>query len=127
MGYCTMYLPSTENPAKIGFVHKVTVTPDDVKKIAKLANLKLQKDEVDLFAGQFTETVDMINRLNEINTSDVPATYQVTGLTNISRDDVIDLTRILPQEVALREAKLTSHGFFVVPRVIDTDETESVI
>ncbi len=122
-----MHLPCTENPAKIGFVHKVTVTTDDVKKIAKLANLKLQKDEVDLFAGQFTETVDVINRLNEIDTSDIPATYQVTGLTNISRDDIVDHKRILPQEVALREAKLTNNGFFVVPRVIDTDETESVI
>ncbi|KKT41470.1 MAG: aspartyl-tRNA(Asn)/glutamyl-tRNA (Gln) amidotransferase subunit C, aspartyl-tRNA(Asn)/glutamyl-tRNA (Gln) amidotransferase subunit C [Microgenomates group bacterium GW2011_GWC1_44_37] len=108
-------------------MHKVTVTSDDVKKIAKLANLQLQKDEADRFAGQFTETVDMINRLNEINTSDVPATYQVNGLANISRDDTVDLKRMLPQEVALREAKLTSNGFFVVPRVIDTDETESVI
>ena len=108
-------------------MHKITVSTDDVEKIAKLANLKLQKDEVDLFAGQFTETVDVINRLNEIDTSDIPATYQVTGLANISREDIVEANRVLPQEIALREAKLTHNGFFVVPRVIDTDETESII
>ena len=119
--------PATRNPAKIGFVHKVTVTSDEVRKIAKLASLKLQPGEVDLFAGQFTETVDVINQLNEVDTSSVSATYQVTGLSNITRADVVDTARILPQEAALREAKLTSNGFFVVPRIIDTDETESVI
>ena len=108
-------------------MHKVIVSPDEVRKIAKLANLKLVDNEVDLFAGQFTETVDVINELNEIDTSSVSATYQVTGLSNITREDVVDSSRVLPQDIALREAKLTHDGFFVVPRVIDTDTTESVI
>jgi len=99
-------------------VHKVIVTPEEVEKIAKLANIKLQVHEVELFASQFTETVDVINQLNEIDTSDAPTTYQVTGLSNITRDDVVDTSRVLPPEIALREAKLTHDGFFVVPRVI---------
>jgi aspartyl-tRNA(Asn)/glutamyl-tRNA(Gln) amidotransferase subunit C len=108
-------------------VHKVIVSPEEVKKIAGLANLRLQPEEVTLFANQFTETVDLINELNEIDTSSVSATYQVSGLSNVTREDEVDASRILPQDVALREAKLTHNGFFVVPRVIDTDTTESVI
>lgn len=108
-------------------MHKVIVTPEEVQKIANLANLKLRDNEVELFAGQFTATVDVINQLNEIDTSDVAATYQVTGLSNITREDVVEPERVLPQEIALREAPLTHEGFFVVPRVIDTDTTESVI
>lgn len=108
-------------------MHKVTVSPDEVKKIAKLANLKLVNNEVDLFATQFTDTVDVINQLNEIDTSTVSATYQVTGLSNVTRADVVDDSRVLPQETALREAKLIHDGYFVVPRVIDTDTTESVL
>ncbi len=108
-------------------MNKVTVSTDEVKKIAKLANLKLQQQEVELFADQFTKTVDVINQLNEIDTSKVAGTYQVNNLHNISREDIVDTSRILPQAVALREAKLTHNGFFVVPRVIDTDTTESVI
>lgn len=108
-------------------MHKVIVTPEEVQKIAKLANLKLRDNEVELFAGQFTATVDVINQLNEIDTSSVSATYQVTGLSNITREDIVEPERVLPQEIALREAPLTHEGFFVVPRVIDTDTTESVI
>ena len=108
-------------------MHKVIVTPEEVQKIAKLASLKLVNNEVELFATQFTDTVDVINHLNEIDTSSVPATYQVTGLSNITREDVVDLERVLPQEVALREAPLVHDGYFVVPRVIDTDTTETVI
>jgi len=99
-------------------VHKVIVTPEEVEKIAKLANIKLQVHEVELFASQFTETVDVINQLNEIDTSDAPTTYQVTGLSNITRDDVVDTSRVLPPEIVLREAKHTHDGFFVAPRVI---------
>jgi len=125
--YEIFYHLSTKIPAKIVFVHKVTVSADEVKKIAKLANLKLENNQVDLFAGQFTQTVDVINQLNEIDTSDIPTTYQVTGLSNITREDVVDPARVLPQHIALREAKLVSNGFFVVPRIIDTDTTEEVI
>jgi len=108
-------------------VHKVTILPEEVKKIAKLANLKLQPVEVNLFAEQFTQTVDIINQLNEVDTSAVAATYQITGLVNVTREDIVDTARVLPQTVALSGAKLTSNGFFVVPRIIDTEETESVI
>ena len=125
--YEIFYHSSLKIPAKIELVHKVTVTPEEVIKIAKLASLKLRPEEVDLFAGQFTETVDVINRLSEVETSDVPATYQVTGLSNITREDIVDQQRVLSQDTALREAKLIHNGFFVVPRVIDTEETESVI
>ena len=104
-------------------MHKVTVSSEEVKKIAKLANLKLQPEEVDLFATQFTETIDVVNQLNEIDTSTVSGTYQVNNLSNVTREDVVDSSRVLPQEVALREAKLTHNGFFVVPRVIDSSES----
>lgn len=103
-------------------MHKVTVTPEEVKKIAKLANLKLVQQEEDLFATQFTQTIDVVNQLNEIDTSSVSGTYQVNNLSNITRDDVVDSSRILPQALALREAKLTHNGFFVVPRLIDSSE-----
>ena len=103
-------------------MHKVTVSPEEVKKIAKLANLKLQPEEVDLFATQFTKTIDVVNQLQEIDTSMVSGTYQVNNLSNVTREDIVDTARILPQELALREAKLTHDGFFVVPRVIDSSE-----
>ena len=105
-------------------MHTVTVTPDEVKKIGKLANLKLQDNEINLFADQFTQTIKVVNELNEIDTSSLNATYQVNGLSNVTRADEVDTSRVLPQEVALREAKKTHNGFFVVERLIDSDAEE---
>ena len=99
----------------------------EVKKIAKLANLPLQDNELELFAKQFSDTIAVVNELNEIDTTGVVSTYQVTGLSNITRDDIVDEKRIFTQEQALSQAVLTHDGFFVVKRVIDTDTTESVI
>ncbi|HAN22578.1 TPA: hypothetical protein DCP77_02245 [Candidatus Collierbacteria bacterium] len=107
-------------------MHTVTVTPDEVKKIGKLANLKLQDNEVNLFAEQFTKTIEVVNHLNEIDTNNVNATYQVNGLSNVTRADEVDITRVLPQSSALREAKKTHHGFFVVERLIDSDAEELI-
>lgn len=107
-------------------MHTVTVTSDEVKKIGKLANLKLQDNEVDLFAGQFTKTIEVVNELNEIDTTNVDATYQVNGLSNVTRADEVDMSRLLPQDVALREAKKTHNGFFVVERLIDSDAEELI-
>lgn len=107
-------------------MHTVTVTPDEVKKIGKLANLKLQDNEVKLFAEQFTKTIEVVNHLNEIDTTNVSATYQVNGLSNVTRADEVDMSRVLPQASALREAKKTHHGFFVVERLIDSDAEELI-
>ena len=107
-------------------MHTVTVTPDEVKKIGKLANLKLQDNEVNLFAEQFTKTIEVVNHLNEIDTTNVSATYQVNGLSDVTRADEVDMSRVLPQTSALREAKKTHHGFFVVERLIDSDAEELI-
>ncbi|HSV94864.1 MAG TPA: Asp-tRNA(Asn)/Glu-tRNA(Gln) amidotransferase subunit GatC [Spirochaetia bacterium] len=107
-------------------MHTVTVTQDDVKKISKLANLKLQDNEVNLFAEQFTKTLEVVNQLNEINTKNLNTTYQVNGLSNVTRADEVDLSRVLPQKIALREAQKTHNGFFVVERLIDSDAEELI-
>ncbi|HEX9007801.1 MAG TPA: Asp-tRNA(Asn)/Glu-tRNA(Gln) amidotransferase subunit GatC [Patescibacteria group bacterium] len=97
----------------------IAVTIDEVKKIAKLANLPLQNNEEELFAKQFSDTIAVVNELNEIDTSGIPATYQVNGLSNISRDDVVDPKYTLSQEEATSQADQKHEGFFVVKRVID--------
>lgn len=107
-------------------MHTVTVTQDEVKKIAKLANLKLQNNEVELFADQFTKTIEVVNHLNEINTDSIKATYQVNGLSNVTRPDEVDEKSVLSQETALREAKKIHNGFFIVERLIDSDAEELI-
>jgi aspartyl-tRNA(Asn)/glutamyl-tRNA(Gln) amidotransferase subunit C len=98
------------------------VTPADVAKTASLANLTVSDSQKEVFADQFSATIDVINQLNELDTSNLKPTAQVTNLTNISRPDVIDTDRILSQEIALSQAKNTHNGFFVVPQLIDKND-----
>jgi len=97
---------------------KKQVTQADVEKIARLANLEVSDKEKKLFSKQFTDSLDIIDQLQEVDTQGVRTTHQVTGLKNITREDKIDETRMLSQKEALSQAKKTHKGFFVVPAVI---------
>ncbi len=98
---------------------KVVLSSDDIKKIAKLANLPLQEGETDKFATQFTQTIEVVNELSEVDTANITPTYQVNNLQNVTREDIIDVSRILPQNIAIREAKKSYNGYIVVDRIID--------
>ena len=90
----------------------------DIQHIAKLANLFINKNQQDLFTSQLTAILAFVSKLQEISTENVEPTAQVTGLVNVYREDVIDESRMLSQKDALRNAKATQNGFFVVPAVL---------
>jgi aspartyl-tRNA(Asn)/glutamyl-tRNA(Gln) amidotransferase subunit C len=66
-----------------------TLTKDQVRHIAKLARLKLSEEEVDKFSKELTSILQYVDMLKEVDTSKVEPTAQVTGQTNVFRDDVI--------------------------------------
>jgi aspartyl-tRNA(Asn)/glutamyl-tRNA(Gln) amidotransferase subunit C len=91
---------------------------DDVKHVAKLAQLVLTADEEKRFAAQLTSILEFISKLQQIPTKNVEPTSQVTGLTNVFREDEIDGSRMLSQEEALANAKETHNGFFKVRAIL---------
>ncbi|HSX40435.1 MAG TPA: Asp-tRNA(Asn)/Glu-tRNA(Gln) amidotransferase subunit GatC [Candidatus Saccharimonadales bacterium] len=89
----------------------------DVSHVAKLANLPLSKEEKDKFEKQLDETLEYVNQLEEIDTKNVEPTSQVTGLENVTREDIAAPS--LPQEQALKNSKSTYNGFFKVKAILD--------
>ncbi len=87
--------------------------------MAKLANLTVTSDDESKFSSQFEETLKTIDLINKLDTSTVIPTFQVTGLTNIIRPDVIDAARIIPKDEVLAQAHQVYQDFIVVPRVFD--------
>ena len=67
----------------------------DVKKVAKLANLLITEEESNKLSAQFEDTIKVVNVINELDTTTVKAVSQVTGLTNVMREDVIETDRVL--------------------------------
>lgn len=69
-----------------------TLTPDEVAHIARLARLSLSEDETRQYAEELSAVFSLMEQLNEVDTSGVSPTVQVTGLINVTRRDEIHST-----------------------------------
>ena len=69
-----------------------TITNDDVRHLAQLSSLQLSDDEVADLQVDLKNILNYIDQLAELDTTGVEPTYQVTGLENIWRDDIIDVS-----------------------------------
>lgn len=97
---------------------KAKLTIAEVKHVAKLANLTFSDEEAEIYRGQLSGVLDIVDELQQIDTAKINPTSQVTGLVNVFREDEVDPTRTFTQEEALRNAKKTHNGFFVVPKIL---------
>lgn len=65
------------------------LSEDQVRHTAKLARINLSDSEVKKFALQLSKVLDYMDILNEVDTSKVSETSQVTGLKNVMEKDEI--------------------------------------
>lgn len=91
----------------------------DVKKVAQLANLKIEASEISKFEKQLSDVLEHIAKLNELDTKSVEPTSQVTGLENILRED--KEKESFTQEQALSNADSTHNGYFKVKGIFDDE------
>jgi len=67
------------------------LTRDDVLHLAQLARISLTDDEVDEFSSELSAILQYVEQLSSVDVAGLTPTNQVTGLTNVMRDDeVID-------------------------------------
>lgn len=92
-----------------------------VHHIAQLAHIPITPQEEETLATAFEETLQVINTLQEVDVTGVEPTHQVTGLTNVLREDIVDETRTFTQSEALANAREQHGGYFVVPQLIDQE------
>jgi aspartyl-tRNA(Asn)/glutamyl-tRNA(Gln) amidotransferase subunit C len=65
------------------------LTRDDVLKLAQLARLDLTDDEVEEYSRELSEVLQYVEQLGDVDVSGLKPTNQVTGLTNVTRDDEV--------------------------------------
>jgi len=69
------------------------LSKEEVLKLAKLSRLQLSDAEIARFQDEISAILSYVQQLDDIDTTGLSATYQVTGLTsqddNATRDDVI--------------------------------------
>ncbi|MBZ5719682.1 MAG: Asp-tRNA(Asn)/Glu-tRNA(Gln) amidotransferase subunit GatC [Acidobacteriia bacterium] len=109
------------------------VTEKDVVYVADLANLELTDQERTRMLRDLNSILEYIDRLNELDTANVPPMAQVSDRYGVdqskqgserfayaSREDVHQgLRKSLPHDVALENAPDSDGMFFKVPKVIE--------
>ncbi|AHB40150.1 MAG: hypothetical protein ACD_24C00255G0003 [uncultured bacterium] len=94
------------------------ITIEEVKKIAQMSKLNIEGDE-EKFSQLLSQTLDYIKILDELDTSEVSETFQVTGLTNVYQDGSQKVT--LSREDALKNVKETARNLVVTKGVFDRE------
>ncbi len=91
----------------------------DINRIARLANLPLTSEESKTLEEQLEETLAYVKQLESVDTKDAEPTSQVTGLENVTRDDVS--IESFTQDQALANAKTKHNGLFQVKGIFDNE------
>jgi len=63
------------------------LTPEEVTHIARLARVGLSEDDVSRFQGQLSQILDYFERLQEVDTENVPPTAHTLAMHNVMRED----------------------------------------
>ena len=95
----------------------MSVSEADVKKIAKLARLRLSEGEVALYGTQLTKILDAMKELGAVDTKNVPPTTSVLGAVNVMRED--EARTFEGREALLENAPERDGPYFKVKKVIE--------
>ena len=93
------------------------ITTDDVRQLAQLSSLQMPDGEIESIAADIENILNYISQLNELDTSGVEPTYQVTGLENVWRGDEVDSGDV-PREQLLALTAEQSDNQVKVPKVL---------
>lgn len=96
----------------------VTLTKEDVKKIASLAKLQLEEKDIPVYISQLSSILSFVSTLQEVKSDGILPTSQVTGLINVFREDEVDTSRMLSQKEVLSTVRESNDGYIVVPQIL---------
>lgn len=93
------------------------ITRKEVEHVARLARLELTEEEKERMTAQLDSILAYIDKLNELDTSNVEPTTTVIPMVSVMRDD--EARPSLTQDEALANAPDRVDAFFRVPRIIE--------
>ncbi|MBN1467175.1 MAG: Asp-tRNA(Asn)/Glu-tRNA(Gln) amidotransferase subunit GatC [Fusobacteriaceae bacterium] len=95
----------------------MSLTKDEVLKVAHLARLEFAEDEIERFRGDLNNILKFVEKLQEVDTQGVEPLFQVNhNEENKFRKD--EIKESLDTEKALLNAPEKEDGMFIVPKVV---------
>ena len=94
----------------------MSLTRQDVEKVALLARLKFDDDQLDKMTSHMVQIIQYVDKLSELNTDDVEPMAHALDINNALAED--EPRPSLPREEALRNAPKRDDECFRVPAVL---------
>ena len=93
------------------------INKEDIKYMADLAKLKFSHEELDAYTEKLSEILNYMEILNEVDTEDVEATYEVNEHIQLLREDVP--VEGLTREEVLQNSIENQYGYFKILRIVE--------
>jgi len=95
----------------------LSLSPEEVRKIAHLARLEVSDEEVTGYASELSRILELVDRMNAVDTSGITPMAHPQHATQRMRPDVVTETDQRERFQAL--APSTERGLYLVPRVVE--------
>ena len=90
---------------------------EEIQRVAKLARISLSDEELASMALEASSILDFVEIIQNTNTDGVATTSQVTGLTDVWREDEVKKSKVTPKDL-LAGAPDTHDGYVKVRKVL---------
>lgn len=89
----------------------------EVRHLGELARIGINSEQADELAPQLLEILDYVAKLQSVDTEDIATTAQVTGLTDVWREDEARPSPISREDLLVNTPQ-TKDGYIKVRRVL---------
>lgn len=101
----------------------MAIREEQAKHVATLAKLSFSEDELHQFTEQLGEIIDLVETLEEVDTTDVALTSNVNDEINVIRED--KPLNGTDRNTLMKNAPESENGFIKVPAILDERESEA--
>jgi len=93
------------------------IDAEQVRKVARLARLELTEAEIEEFTGQLGAILEYVEKMNELDTSNVEPLAHCLPISNVFRAD--EVRESLGTDKTLANAPQRDGPFFKVPKILE--------
>ena len=95
----------------------MAISPDEVLKIAQLARLKISDSEVEQYAVDLSNIMNLVDQMNKVDTQGIEPMAHSQDVIQRMRDDKVAETN--QREKFQTIAPQVQNGLYLVPKVIE--------
>lgn len=95
----------------------MSLSSEEVRKIARLARLAVTDDEVETYSGELSSILDLVDRMDSVDTGNVTPMAHPQNATQRMRPDAV--TETDQRERYQKIAPAVERGLYLVPRVVE--------